>query len=85
MILSFEVLSGCEGVVQQITRNIRDYVYERDILLSVEKSDGSISEVFATFGGTLTDLYVKEGQRISPNTVVASMTENLADVTLGSD
>lgn len=85
MIVSFEVTSPCEGIVQKITSTLNEYVYERGVLLSVREADGSISEVFAQFGGILTNLYVKEGQPVAANTVLASITEKLSNVTLASD
>lgn len=85
MVISFEVTSPCEGVVRKIARNLEEYVYERDLLLSVQAADGTISQVYAHFGGTLTQLFVQEGQTVSPNMVLASMTEKLSEVALGSD
>lgn len=85
MIVSFDVTCPYHGVVQQIHSSEKEYVYERSALFTVRTLSGSVVEVFSSFGGTLTSLLVSKGQQVSPKMVVASVSEELSQISLGSD
>jgi pyruvate/2-oxoglutarate dehydrogenase complex dihydrolipoamide acyltransferase (E2) component len=85
MVITFEVVSGCYGVVDRLLSQKGAYVCEREVLCVVKTSGGKLVEVSATFSGYLRSFHVNPGDRVSPDTVLACMQEDALALCASSD
>ncbi|WP_408010335.1 hypothetical protein ACJROX_08590 [Pseudalkalibacillus sp. A8] len=77
------IYSPCDGKVENILVNESSHIYEWEKLFLIREKNGSIKEVTVGLSGLITSLEVKENQNVTPNTVLATIKDDL--LITGSD
>lgn len=71
------ILSALEGIVEQIFIQEKAYFYEWETIMTVRTPLGELKEVGVPFSGSVVSMLVKPGDRISINTRLASLQDDL--------
>ncbi|WP_445493031.1 hypothetical protein [Niallia sp. 03133] len=71
------ILSPFEGTVRKILVQENAYFYEWETILTIESKGGEIKEIGVPFSGSVVSLLVKPGDKISINTKLASLQDDL--------
>ncbi|MGP7816002.1 hypothetical protein [Niallia sp. 01092] len=71
------ILSPFEGMVDQILIQENAYFYEWETILTVKTNGGEIKDIAVPFSGSVVSLLVKPGDKISIQTKLASLQDDL--------
>ncbi|MFT8323499.1 MAG: hypothetical protein ABF649_21810 [Bacillus sp. (in: firmicutes)] len=71
------ILSPFEGIVDQILIQENAYFYEWETILTIKTKGDEIKEIGVPFSGSIVSLLVKQGDKISFNTKLASLQDDL--------
>jgi biotin carboxyl carrier protein len=71
------ILSPFEGIVDQVFIQEKAYFYEWETILTIKTASGEIKDIGVPFSGSVVSVLVKPGDKISINTKLASLQDDL--------
>lgn len=77
------IYSPCSGTVENVLTKEQNHVYEWEKLFLIKTNKGVIEEISIGISGYITSLRVKQGQKVSSETVLATIQDDL--LITGSD
>ncbi|MGG1674400.1 hypothetical protein ACIFOT_01495 [Neobacillus sp. NRS-1170] len=77
------IYSPCSGTVEKVLTKENNHVYEWEKLFQIKTHNGKIEEISIGISGHITSLHVKKGQRVTKETSLAIIQDDL--LITGSD
>lgn len=71
------IISPCYGIVDKITINHTDRLYEWETLFSIKTDDGPMEMIQTSVSGEVESIEVQEGDTVIPGMVLAYIKEDL--------
>jgi biotin carboxyl carrier protein len=84
MLVNFEVVSPCQGIVEQVFIQKNGYIYEGETLFVIHTGD-EIVPVSISFSGSVKQIEVRPGDTVIPGMVLAYIQEDIVNLRTGSD
>ncbi|MGE5704162.1 MAG: biotin/lipoyl-containing protein [Clostridia bacterium] len=85
MVITFEVVSNCTGIIEHVMKKESGYVYEREPLCVVRTQEGKLVEITSQFSGYLKSVKAALGQKVTPETVLVRLEEKFSRLATSSD
>ncbi|CRK81706.1 biotin/lipoyl-binding protein [Neobacillus massiliamazoniensis] len=71
------IISPCYGIVDKITINRTDRLYEWETLFSIKTDDGPTEMIQTSVSGEVESIEVQEGDNVIPGMVLAYIKEDM--------
>lgn len=77
------IYSPCTGIVEKVLTKENNHVYEWEKLFLIKTNNGKMEEISVGISGYITSLNVKDGQKVTDQTALATIQDDL--LITGSD